>query len=378
MSIPFSRPSVTNLEHLYLKECLDQAHLSGDGDFTKRCHAFLAEHYGAPVMLTHSCTAALEMSAILAGIEPGDEVIMPSFTFVSTANAVVLRGGVPVFVDVDPQTLNLDPAQIDAAITSRTKAIMPVHYAGVGCDMAAIMERANAHGLMVIEDAAQGYLARRGGRRLGTFGALGCVSFHATKNVVSGEGGALIVNDPQLEARTHVIREKGTNRTSFLRREVTKYEWLDIGSSYLPSDLIAAVLLAQLERAEAITQKRRKLWARYDQALRPFEADGHLRLIRVPQDADHNAHIFLMLLPTPARAQAVMAALKADGIGATSHYVPLHSSPAGRRFGRTVGTLTETDRAASTLVRLPLFTDLDEAAQDRIIERTTSVVRAAS
>lgn len=374
MSIPFSRPGVSDLELRYLTECLQQAHLSGDGEFTKRCHAWLEAHYGATVLLTHSCTAALEMAAILAGIEAGDEVIMPSFTFVSTANAVALRGGIPVFIDVDPLTLNLDPDRIDAAVTSRTKAIMPVHYAGVGCEMTSIMDRARSHGLMVIEDAAQGFLATRGGRRLGTFGALGCVSFHATKNVVSGEGGALIINDRELEARAHIIREKGTNRTSFLRREVTKYEWLDIGSSYLPSDLIAAVLLAQLERAQEITDKRRKLWSRYAEAFAPLEAEGRLRLTRVPQDADHNAHIFLLLMPTPERAQAVMAALKADGIGAASHYVPLHSAPAGRRFGRVSGTLAETDQAAATMVRLPLFTDLDEAAQERIIARTTAVL----
>lgn len=377
MSIPFSRPSISDREAHYLMECLEQRHLSGDGAFTKRCHAFLEAHYGATVLLTHSATAALEMGAILADIREGDEVIMPSFTFVSTANAVVNRGGVPVFIDVDPQTLNMDPGEIDRAVTSKTKAIFPVHYAGVGCDMTEIMERAEAHGLIVVEDAAQGYLARRGDRALGTFGALGCLSFHATKNVVSGEGGALIINDPSLRERAHIIREKGTNRTSFLRREVTKYEWLDIGSSYLPSDLIAALLLAQLERAEEITHERRRLWARYDHALRPLETDGKLRLTRIPQDAEHNGHIFFAMMPTPEKARALRAELAQHEIAATSHYVPLHSAPAGRKFGRTVGDLTQTDLAAATIVRLPLYSDLDDATQDIVIAKTTAAIKAA-
>jgi dTDP-4-amino-4,6-dideoxygalactose transaminase len=376
MSIPFSRPSISDREAHYLMECLEQRHLSGDGAFTKRCHAFLEAHYGATVLLTHSATAALEMGAILADIREGDEVIMPSFTFVSTANAVVNRGGVPVFIDVDPLTLNMEPTEIDRAVTSKTKAIFPVHYAGVGCDMTEIMNRAEAHGLIVVEDAAQGYLARRGDRALGTFGALGCLSFHATKNVVSGEGGALIINDPSLRERAHIIREKGTNRTSFLRREVTKYEWLDIGSSYLPSDLIAALLLAQLERAEEITHTRRRLWARYAHALRPLETDGKLRLTRVPQDAEHNGHIFFVMMPTPEKAHALRAELAQHEIGATSHYVPLHSAPAGRRFGRTVGDLAQTDLAAATLVRLPLYSDLDDATQDIVIAKTTAAVQA--
>jgi dTDP-4-amino-4,6-dideoxygalactose transaminase len=378
MNVPFSRPSISDLERRYVRECLEQCYLSGDGEFTKRCHAFLETHYNTPVLLTHSATAALEMAVILAGVGPGDEVIMPSFTFVSTANAVVLRGGVPVFVDVDAMTWNIDPACVEAAITAKTKVVLPVHYAGVGCDMEPLTAIANRQGLRIVEDAAQGYLASRGGVKLGCFGALGCISFHATKNVVSGEGGALIINDRTLLERAQILREKGTNRTSFLRQEVAKYEWLDIGSSYLPGDVTAALLLAQLERGEELIARRVNLWKRYALAFRPLAEEGLLQMSSPPKDAAHNGHIFLIKLPTEARARTVLDALKRRDFGATTHYVPLHSTPAGVRFGRVSGNKHRTDDIARTMVRLPLFSDLSELDQDNIIAAAIAALREAA
>lgn len=364
--IAFAKPDLSGRELEYVDSCLRQQTISGDGPFTRKCHALLESHFGAPVLLTHSCTAALEMAAMLL-VQPGDEVILPSYTFVSTANAFVLRGAVPVFVDSRADTLNLDEALIEAAIGPRTRAIVPVHYAGIGCDMEAIMSIADRHQLAVIEDAAQGYFASWNGRLLGTFGALSAISFHQTKNVVSGEGGLLVVNDRALLQRAQVIREKGTNRTEFLRGEVDKYEWLDIGSSFLPSDLVAAVLLAQLENAEAITARRLSLWNYYHLALEPLERQGRLRRPTVPPQAQHNGHIYYVLLGGAEQRDRIRQLLRAAGIEASTHYVPLHSAPAGRRFGRFCGAMSVTDKIAATLLRLPLHAGVTEADIDRVV-----------
>lgn len=349
--IPLSKPHLEGREIEYLKDCLAGGAISGDGPYTQRCSEFLSRIYGSPALLVHSCTAALEMAALLIGLEPGDEVIMPSFTFVSTANAVVLRGGVPVFVDIRPDTANIDEKLIEAAITPRTRAIFPIHYAGVSAEMDKINALARSHGLFVVEDAAQGYGSSYKGRPLGTLSHLGCLSFHVTKNIVSGEGGAILLNDPSMVDRANYIREKGTNRTQFLRREVAKYEWLDLGSSYLPSDLIAAVLLAQLERADAITQSRLDAWQIYKEALTPLSNLG-IRLPSPPPAVEHNAHIFYVIMPSADHQKRVISALREAGITASSHYVPLHSSPAGLRFGRAHGSLSNTDWVASSIVQI--------------------------
>ena len=363
MKIPFNQPFVIGAELENIAQAVREGHLSGDGPYTKRCHRWLEERLGAKrALLTHSCTAALEMAAILCGLEPGDEVIMPSFTFVSTANAFVLRGAVPVFVDVRGDTFNLDERRVGAAITPRTKAIVPVHYAGVACEMDAIMAAARERDLVVVEDAAQGLLAQYQGRKLGAIGHLGCLSFHETKNVISGEGGALLVNDERLVARAEVIREKGTNRAQFFRGEVDKYSWVDIGSSYLPSELVGAFLWAQLERAEAINAKRIALCAAYRGGLEPLAARGALTLPQPePAGATGNGHMFYVLLRDLAARSRLIAHLKARGIHSVFHYVPLHSSPAGRRFGRAAGPMTVTDDVSARLLRLPLYYDLTEA-----------------
>lgn len=375
MAIKFSRPSLNGSELENLRHTLEGLHLAGDGPFSKLCHDWLERHLGSPSLLTHSCTAALEMAAILANLGPGDEVIMPSYTFSSTANAVVLRGACPVFIDIRPDTINLDERLLDQARTSRTKAILPVHYAGVACDMGAINDFARRHDLIVIEDAAQAYMCSYHGRALGTLGALGTLSFHESKNIVSGEGGALLVNDPSLVERAHIVREKGTNRTQFLRREVAKYEWLDIGSSYLPSDLIAAVLYAQLQDAESIIFRRREIWAAYHDRLAPLEQAGLLRRPAVPDGSVHNGHIYYVILPDAAMAADLLAGLRVRDIAATTHYVPLHSAPAGRKFCRTAGSMAVTDRVAACLVRLPLHANLGTADIDRIAEAVGEILR---
>lgn len=375
-NIRFNRPHLVDREQTYLEEVLAKGHYAGDGDFTRRCHHWLEAQTGASAaLLTHSCTAALEMSALLLDFGPGDEVIMPSFTFVSTANAFVLRGATPVFVDIRPDTLNLDEQLIEAAITSRTKAIVPVHYAGVSCDMDPILALAARRGLGVVEDAAQGLLASYKGRALGTLGHLGTLSFHETKNVVSGEGGALLVNDQNLERRAEIIREKGTDRSLFLRGEVDKYTWREVGSSFLPGELTAAFLLAQLEHAEAITAERRLLWARYHDLLEPLERDGLLRRPIVPDDCEHNGHLYYVLVDQQAKRGDVLAHMKASGIGSTFHYIPLHSSPAGQRYGRVHGELSVTEDSASRLVRLPMWVGLDAAGQNRVVEALAQAVR---
>ena len=367
--VPFNRPFMTGKELYYIAEAKFGNMLAGDGPFTKRCHEWLERKSGCDkVLLTHSCTAALEMAALLLDIKPGDEVIMPSYTFVSTANAFVLRGGVPVFVDIREDTLNLDERLIEAAITPRTRAIVPVHYAGVACEMDAIMTLANRHGLKVVEDAAQGVMASYKGRMLGSIGDLGAYSFHETKNVISGEGGALLVNDPALATRAEIIREKGTDRSRFFRGEVDKYTWQEVGSSFLPGELIAAFLWAQLEEAQSITNERLAIWGRYHELLAPFEQKGLLRRPIVPADCQHNAHMYYVLLAPEIDRQKVLSELKKNDIYSVFHYVPLHSSPAGQRYGRAHGELEVTVKQSERLVRLPLWVGLAPAQQERIVE----------
>ena len=367
-SIRFNATHLIGKEMDYVAQaCLER--LSGDGRFTRQCHDWLERKTGtARALLTHSCTAALEMAALLLDIAPGDEIIMPSYTFVSTANAFVLRGGIPVFVDVREDTINLDERLIEAAITSRTRAIAPVHYAGVACEMDTIMAIADRHGLAVVEDAAQGVGASYRGRALGSIGTLGAYSFHETKNIIAGEGGALLVNSPDMVLRAEVIREKGTDRAQFFRGEVDKYTWREIGSSYLPSELIAAFLWAQLEEEEAINRARLAVWDNYHQAFAGLEASGRLRRPIVPDECRHNGHMYYVLLPEAAQRQVVIGALAAAGIQAAFHYVPLHSSPAGEKFGRSHGDMTVTDDIWQRIVRLPLSPGLRSADQVRIVE----------
>lgn len=367
--IPFNWPYMTGKELYHIAEAHFNGRLAGDGPFTKRCHRWLEERTGVfKGLLTHSCTAALEMAALLLDIQPGDEIIMPSYTFVSTANAFVLRGGVPVFVDIREDTLNLDERLVESAITPRTRAIAPVHYAGVACEMDAIMAIAQRHGLKVVEDAAQGVMATYKGRALGSIGDLGAYSFHETKNVISGEGGALLVNDPDLALRAETIREKGTDRSRFFRGEVDKYTWQDVGSSFLPGELIAAFLWAQLEEADRITSERLASWQRYHEALEPLENKGVLRRPIVPEGCEHNAHMYYVLLAPEFDRQKVLNEFKRNEISSVFHYVPLHSSPAGLRYGRAYGDLDVTIKQSSRLVRLPLWVGLSEQQQDRVVE----------
>jgi dTDP-4-amino-4,6-dideoxygalactose transaminase len=359
---------MTGKELYYIAEAHFNGRLAGDGPFTKRCHGWLEESTGcSKALLTHSCTAALEMAALLLNIQPGDEVIMPSYTFVSTANAFVLRGGVPVFVDIREDTLNLDERLIEAAITPRTRAIVPVHYAGVACEMDTIMSIAKCHGLMVVEDAAQGVMASYKGHTLGSIGDLGAYSFHETKNVISGEGGALLVNDPELVLRAEIIREKGTDRSRFFRGEVDKYTWQEVGSSFLPGELSAAFLWAQLEEAGRITKERLATWQYYHELLEPLESKGVLRRPIVPDGCQHNAHMYYVLLAPEIDRQMVLNEFKRNDIWSVFHYVPLHSSPAGQRYGRAHGSLTVTIDQSERLVRLPLWVGLSEQQQERVI-----------
>jgi dTDP-4-amino-4,6-dideoxygalactose transaminase len=372
--IPFNKPFMTGKEFAYITEAHANRRLAGDGPFTRRCHDWLEQATGcSKALLTHSCTAALEMAAILADIQPGDEVIMPSYTFVSTANAFVLRGAVPVFVDIRSDTLNLDERLIEAAITPRTRAIAPVHYAGVGCDMDAIMAIAERHGLLVIEDAAQGVMATYCGRPLGAIGHLGTLSFHETKNIISGEGGALLINDPAFAERAEVIREKGTNRSQFFRGQVDKYTWVDIGSSYLPGEIIAAFLWAQIEEAQSITERRLAIWERYHAAFEPLERAGRVYRPVVSEGCGHNAHMYYLLLRDLDDRTAFIDAMKAQGVNCVFHYVPLHSAPAGKRLGHTLVDLPVTTDIADRLVRLPLWLGL-EKEQGRVIEAALSIL----
>lgn len=359
--VPFNRVRLTGRELSYIEQLIrDGGTLSGDGPYTARCSRLLESLTTSPrALLTHSCTAALEMAAILVGLQPGDEVIMPSYTFVSTANAFVMRSAVPVFIDVRPDTFNIDESLIEAAITPRTRAICVVHYGGVACEMDAIMAIARRHGLLVIEDAAQALVARYRDRPLGSIGDLGCFSFHETKNLVSGEGGALTVNEPEFTERAEIIREKGTNRSRFFRGQVDKYTWVDIGSSYLPSELVAAFLLAQLEDASALTAARLQVWHAWHEALAPLEADGLLRRPVIPPHCTHNGHIYYVVVDSLETRTRALEALKIGGIHAVFHYVPLHTAPAGMRYGRAHGDMTNTLAAGDRLFRVPVWAGLD-------------------
>ena len=362
--IPFNKPYLTGKELHYISEAHARGQLAGDGYFTNKCNAWLEEKTGChKALLTHSCTAALEMAAILADIQPGDEVIMPSYTFVSTANAFVLRGGVPVFVDIREDTLNIDEQLIESAITSRTKAIVPVHYAGVACEMDTIVAIARQHNLLVIEDAAQGVMATYKGRPLGSIGDLGCYSFHETKNIISGEGGALLINNPAFAERAEIIREKGTNRSQFFRGQVDKYTWVDIGSSYLPGELIAAFLWAQMEEADVITSQRLGIWNRYHQSFEPLEASGRLRRPIIPDECGHNAHLYYLLLNSLEDRTKYIATMKDNGVACVFHYVPLHASQFASLHAQTTRLLSHTTSLADQLVRLPLWLNLEESLE---------------
>jgi dTDP-4-amino-4,6-dideoxygalactose transaminase len=366
--IPFNRPYMTGKELFYIAEAHFNGRLSGDGPFTAKCHSWFEKALGSQrVLLTHSCTAALELSALLIDTKPGDEIIMPSFTFVSTANAFALRGGVPVFCDIRGDTLNIDEKLIEEAITEKTKALAVVHYAGVGCEMDTILAVAAKHNLLVIEDAAQAFLASYRGRRLGTLGDLGTLSFHETKNVISGEGGALIVNKPNLIKQAEIIREKGTDRTSFFRGEVEKYTWQRVGSSFLPGELIAAFLYAQLEEAYSINQKRMQLWENYHALLEPLEDRGLLRRPIIPAHCEQNAHMYYIILSPDINREKVIEHLKKNSILAVFHYIPLHSSPGGMAFGRASGQLKVTDDLSARLLRLPMYIGLTMSEQSRVV-----------
>lgn len=366
--IPFNSPFIVGKELFYIAQAVMSGKIAGDGMFTKRCHEFMEQRFGARrVLLTHSCTAALEMCALLADIQPDDEVIMPSFTFVSTANAFALRGARIRFVEIRLDNLNMDETKVEEAITERTKAIVPVHYAGVACEMDTILGIAKRHNLLVIEDAAQGVNATYKGRFLGTIGHLGAYSFHETKNFISGEGGALVINDDRFIERAEIIREKGTNRSRFFRGEVDKYTWVDIGSSYLPSEIVAAFLYAQLEEAETITSRRQAIYSRYLEAFTPLAEAGLVQIPSWPPECQHNAHLFYLILPSEAARDQLIHNLRQQGIHTVFHYVPLHTSPMGGSMGYKPGDLPITEDLAARLVRLPCFFELGTAQQEEVI-----------
>lgn len=375
MKILFNQPFLTGKELEYINQAHAKGHISGDGTFTKKCNRWLENLIGChKALLTHSCTAALEMAAILVGIQPGDEIIMPSYTFVSTANAFALRGGTPVFVDIRKDTLNIDETKIEAAITERTKAIVPVHYAGVSCEMDTIMDIAERHNLFVIEDAAQGIMCSYKNRPLGSIGQLAALSFHETKNISSGEGGALLINDPSLTERAEIIREKGTNRSSFFRGEVDKYTWVDIGSSYLPSELSAAFLWAQMQEAENITRRRLDIWDKYHTAFSKLEVAGRVQRPAFPPECIHNAHMYYLLLRDLSQRSKFISDMKEEGIGVIFHYVPLHDSPAGKKLGRFDSPLFTTKHVSETIVRFPLWIGVEEQLEFVIQQATKMLV----
>jgi dTDP-4-amino-4,6-dideoxygalactose transaminase len=376
-TIPFNRPCFEGNEQLYMAQAVANGHISGDGPFTKQAHRYLEEALHVPkVLLTTSCTHALELTALLLAIQPGDEVIVPSFTFVSTVNAFVLRGARPVFIDIRPDTLNLDEAQLERHITSRTKAIVPVHYAGVGCEMDTILAIAARHGIAVVEDNAHGLFGQYKGKPLGTFGCMATQSFHETKNFTCGEGGALLINDPALIERAEILREKGTNRSRFFRGQVDKYTWVDLGSSFLPSDILAAFLVAQLEAREKIQEKRREVWQYYATRLGPWAAEQGVRLPAVPPHCDQPYHMFYLLLPSLEDRTALIAHLKAQGVQGVFHYLPLHSSDMGQRFGGRPGDCPVTEDVSDRLLRLPFYNDLSEADQECVITAVTTFTGA--
>jgi dTDP-4-amino-4,6-dideoxygalactose transaminase len=369
IEIPFNRPALLGQEFDYVRQAIEHGKISGDGHFTRLCQQSLQSAIGAAgVLLTTSCTHALEMAALLLHIQPGDEVMLPSFTFVSTANAFVLRGARPVFIDSRPDTLNLDESQIEARLTPRTKVIVPVHYAGVGCAMDRILEIANTRGIHVVEDNAHGLFGRYRGRALGSFGHLATQSFHETKNISCGEGGALVINDPQFLYRAEILREKGTNRASFFRGQVDKYTWVDLGSSYVPSDILAAFLYAQLEAAERIQAARRAIWERYQRELANWAGSFEIRLPVIPEDCEQAYHMFYLLMPSLEDRQAFIQHLGERGILAVFHYLPLHLSPMGQKFGGARGDCPVAEALSDRLVRLPFYFNLSEQEQARVIE----------
>ena len=367
--IDFNNPVPVGKELEYISQAIQSGHISGDGPFTKKCHEFLENGLGVPkVLLTTSCTHALDMSAILLNIQPGDEVIIPDFTFVSTVNAFVLRGAKPVFIDIRGDTLNLDESKLEAAVTSHTKAVVPVHYAGVGCEMDTIMDIAKQHDLAVIEDNAHGLFGKYKGKYLGTFGALAAQSFHETKNFSSGEGGALLINDPILVERAEIIREKGTNRSRFFRGQIDKYTWVDIGSSFLPSDILAAYLYGQLEQREKIQSHRKNLWLTYETGLRAWANSNEVQLPVVPEECEQSYHMFYMLMPNLDLRQKLITYLRERGIYSVFHYLPLHLSDMGRSFGGRDGDCPVTERVSDQLIRLPFHNVLTGSEQEQVME----------
>lgn len=365
--VVFNKAGLVGRELAYIADAL-RSRSAGNGTFTKRCQAFLERELGAPkVLLTTSCTAALELAALLLDIQPGDEVVLPSFTFVSTANAFVLRGAVPVFVDIRPDTLNLDEELLSRAITAKTKVIVPVHYAGIGCEMETICAVARAHGVAVVEDNAQGLFGRYKTQFLGTFGSLATQSFHETKNVICGEGGALVLNDRSLIERAEILWEKGTNRSRFDRGEVDKYTWVDLGSSFLPSDILAAFLCAQLERYDDIRAKRERIWHTYFELLKPWAEEHHVQLPYIPGHCEQSYNTFYLIMPTPGIRRAMIEHLKRRGIMAVFHYIPLHLSAMGRRFAPDA-SCPVTVRVSECLLRLPFYNDLSESQQGEVVE----------
>ena len=376
VSIPFNRPSFSGNEQAYIAQAIAHGHISGDGLFTKRCQELLEKELEvSKILLTTSCSHALEMAALLLGIRSGDEVIVPSFTFVSTANAFVLHGAQPVFVDIRPDTLNMDETRLEPLISSRTKAVVPVHYAGVGCEMETILEIANRHQVPVVEDNAHGLFGKYRGRHLGTFGCLAAQSFHETKNITCGEGGALLINDPRYVDRAEIIREKGTDRSRFFRGEVDKYTWVDVGSSYLPSDILAAFLFAQLESKERIQSRRQQIWEYYYEHLRDWAREHDVQLPFVPRHCEQPYHMFYLIMPSLGQRQALITHLRARGILSVFHYMPLHLSSMGRRFGAKQGDCPVTEQLSDRLVRLPFYNDLGEADQAFVVRAVTEFDR---
>lgn len=366
--IPFNKPHLAGRELVYIRDAHKRRQLAGDGFYTKKCQEWMTARFGCEFnLLTHSATAALEMMAILSGIMPGDEVIMPSYTFVSTANAFVLRGAVPVFVDIEKDTINVNPYDIEQAITKKTKVIVVVHYAGVACDMDSIYRIARKYKLIVLEDAAHAFLAKYKDKFLGTVSDMAAFSFHETKNIISGEGGAIFINKKDYIERAQIIREKGTNRTKFFQGKVDKYTWVDIGSSYLPGEIIASFLYSQLEKSAGITKKRLTIWKQYHTDLRDLEKKELIRRPIVPEYATHNAHLYYLLTRSSKERDGLIASLKNRGILAVTHYVPLHSSPAGLKYGKISGAMEVTNQIADSLVRLPLYYDLTKSEQNEVI-----------
>ena len=365
--IPFNKATLTNKVLNFVHKAHNSTQLAGDGSFTSKCHDWLEDNINCrKALLTHSCTSALEMSALLLNINPGDEIIMPSFTFVSTANAFVLRGGVPVFIDIRPDTLNIDEKQIEDAITTKTKAIVVVHYAGVACEMSTILDIAKKHSVPVIEDAAQGIISKYKGTPLGSMGTFGCLSFHETKNIHCGEGGAILINDEKYVERAEIIREKGTNRSQFFREQVDKYRWVDIGSSYLPGELTAAFLAAQLEQSEEITQKRLDIWNKYHEIFQDLEKTEKVRRPIIPEECEHNGHIYYLLLDKRYNRDSVLKKMNELGVNAVFHYQPLHCSPAGKKYGKHSSPLPVTYDISERIIRLPMWIGFNQ--HERVLE----------